>query len=128
MNNFIFQLDSTIATFKIQVPTYIYNVLINKEINTNIKQLKLIDEKLNQLLINLDASNLDKTIRKEKILEIQEIQTAIDKILLNYVSGHSTVQISIIELNNLNESIKVKNLEINKLQNEVTQLMSYFIQ
>ncbi len=62
------------------VPHYIYMVLIDKNKRQTLGKLRTIDEDLNRLLLVLDGSNVNRTTRKTKIMEIQEIQKAIDHV------------------------------------------------
>jgi len=69
-----------IIKFRTDVSFHIYEILSENDIFKNIKQLKLIDEHLNQFVLFLDGNiTIDKINRKKTIMNIQKIQKAIDK-------------------------------------------------
>ena len=124
MSNILTLIDNYICEIEKQMPTYIYLILCESNIDTNKKHLLSIDETLIQYMLKLDNdTTIDRMERKQKIIRIQQIQKSIDKIMeiiksqSNQTKSQSTTQeVEVYKLKKINDYIHKKNCEINELK------------
>ncbi|QKF94692.1 BAG domain-containing protein [Fadolivirus algeromassiliense] len=121
MENLLELIDREITIIESALPNHIYNIMCEREIKTHTQKLKVYDETLNQLMFKLDGSNIDKLIRKEKIIKIQSIQNIIDR-SLEKKDNSEVIQISVNQLNDINDTLRTKANEIDYLIKENARL------
>lgn len=117
MTTILSSIDTYIHEIEKQIPTHIYSILCEYDIDTNKKHLLMIDEKLTQYMIKLDEiTTIDRQERKQKIMKIQQIQKSIDKVIKPKIISKNIEDIDVYKLKKISAFIHQQNYKINELK------------